>query len=249
MRHTFTALALILLPWLASCQVVDDESTVLITGANRGVGLALVKEFQEIGFNVIGTARNPDSATDLKSTGARVIALDVTSQSSVDAMAELLDGISIDVVVNNAGILGGDSTDLARLDIEDVSRVMDVNTLGPLRVIQALHPNVRDSERKMFVNISSMMGSNTLNTFGQYAGYRASKAALNAINKTFAEDFGEDGLVFVVMHPGYVQTDINNGRGEISSTESASGLVKVIRSLDEEDNGKFYDWQGDQLPW
>jgi NAD(P)-dependent dehydrogenase (short-subunit alcohol dehydrogenase family) len=214
-----------------------DKGTVLITGANRGIGLALAQQFSAAGYEVIGTARNPEGATELRKTGARVEQLDVADQASVDALAKRLQGVAVDIVINNAGIKGQDTRDLAAMDVNAMMRTLDVNTLGPLRVIQALYPNVQ------------AMGSNELNTWGCCADYRASKAALNAINTTLALDFGKQGVTFVVFHPGYVQTDMNEGQGNITPTQSASGLLAVISELSPTDNGKFYDWRGKELPW
>lgn len=233
----------------AALPVQAAEGTVLITGANRGIGLALADTFSEAGYQVIGTARDPATAAELKKTGARVERLDVTDQASVDGLAANLKGVPIDIVINNAGIKGQDSRDLASLDVSRMMRVLDVNTLGPLRVIQALYPNAEQGKRKLFVNISSMMGSNQLNTWGCCADYRASKAALNAINTTLAQDLGKEGMTFVVFHPGYVQTDMNEGKGNITPEQSAAGLFAVITKLGTGDNGKFYDWQGKELPW
>lgn len=225
------------------------EGTVLITGANRGIGLALAQQFAAAGYTVIGTARKPAQATELKASGARVVQLDVTDQASADALAKTLDGVAIDIVINNAGIAGERSRDVANLDLASMQRELDVNTFGPLRVIKALLPNVESSKRKQFVNVSSMMGSMELNTWGCCVGYRASKAALNSINKTLSVDLADRGFTFVVVHPGYVQTDMNDGKGNITTEQSATGLYKLISGLDREDNGKFYDWQGEELPW
>ena len=227
----------------------DSKGTVFITGANRGIGLALARNFTDAGFSVIGTARKPEQATELKETGARVEQLDVTDQASVDAMAQRMAETPIDILINNAGIKGGDTKDMASMDVENMEWVLNVNTLGPVRVMKALFPNVQSSERKMVVNISSTMGSIERNTWGCCAGYRASKSALNSINKTFAVDFGKQGVTFVVMHPGYVQTDMNEGQGNITPNQSGVGLMKVITGLDASDNGKFYDWEGNELPW
>jgi len=227
----------------------DSKGTVFITGANRGIGLALARNFTDAGFEVIGTARKPDQATALKETGARVEQLDVTDQASVDAIAQRIGETPIDILINNAGIKGDENRDMATLDVENMEWVLNVNTLGPVRVMKALFPNVQSSERKIFVNISSTMGSIERNTWGCCAGYRASKSALNSINKTFAMDFAKQGVTFVVMHPGYVQTDMNDGQGNITPKQSAVGLMNVITGLDASDNGKFYDWQGNELPW
>lgn len=227
----------------------DSNGTVLITGANRGIGLALAEKFQAGGFDVIGTARSPDKANDLKALGVRVEQLDVTDPASVSALAQRLDGMPLDILVNNAGIKGHDARDLADLDIEQLDTTLDVNTLGPLRVIQALFANVRAGDRKVFANISSMMGSMEMNTWGCCLGYRASKSALNSFTKTLSVDYKDEGLVFVTMHPGYVQTDMNDGQGNITTAQSADGLFNVISGLTVDDNGKYYDWQGKELAW
>ena len=228
---------------------VDSKGTVFITGANRGIGLALAQHFGNLGFEVIGTARNPDKAAELKASGAQLVQLDVTDQASVDAMAKKLAGQPIDILINNAGVKGKDSKDMASVDVDNIEWILNVNTLGPVRVMKALFPNVQSGQRKTIVNISSTMGSIERNTWGCCAGYRASKTALNSINKTFAVDLGEQGVTFVVMHPGYVQTDMNDGGGNITTDQSAAGLMDVIIGLDASDNGKFYDWQGKELPW
>jgi len=227
----------------------DSKGTVLVTGANRGIGLALARHFGDAGYTVIGTARDPIDATELQATGARVEQLDVTDQASVDAMAQRLAGTPIDILINNAGVKGDDNRDMATLDVDNMAWVLNVNTLGPVRVIKALFPNLQAGGRKVVVNISSTMGSIERNTWGCCAGYRASKSALNSINKTFAADYGKLGITFVVMHPGYVQTDMNDGQGSITPDQSAAGILKVATGLDASDNGRFYDWQGDELPW
>ena len=250
MKNIFKMVLVLLLSLFSiNTFAVDSKGTVFITGANRGIGLALAQSFSEAGYTVIGTARKPEQATDLKETGARVEQLDVTDQASVDAMAQRLAGTPIDILINNAGIKGNDNKDMGSLDVEDMEWVLNVNTLGPVRVMKALFSNVQSSERKMVVNISSTMGSIERNTWGCCAGYRASKTALNSINKTFAVDYGKLGLSFVVMHPGYVQTDMNEGQGNITPQQSGSGLMNVITGLNASDNGKFYDWQGEELPW
>ena len=227
----------------------DSSGTVLITGANRGIGLALAEKFRDSGYDVIGTARNPEKAGDLNALDVRVEQLDVTDPASVSALAQRLDGLALDIVVNNAGIKGHETRELADLDIEKLHLTLDVNSLGPLRVIQALFPNVRAGERKVFANISSMMGSMEMNTWGCCLGYRASKSALNSLTKTLSVNYKDDGMVFVTMHPGYVQTDMNDGQGNITTEQSAEGLFNVISSLTADDNGKYYDWQGKELPW
>lgn len=227
----------------------QSAETVLITGANRGIGLALAKQFTEAGYSVIGTARTPAKATELASLGVRIEQLDVSDAASVAAFASSLKGQSIDILINNAGVIGHNAKTFAELDIEQLDGVYTINALGPMRVTQALLSNLESSERKLVANISSMMGSMELNTWGCCMGYRASKAALNSFNKTLAVEMGKQGYVFVVLHPGYVKTDMNKGAGAITTLDSATGLFTVISQLKADDNGKFYDFNGKAMPW
>jgi len=250
LRFSFAGLMVMLLSVTSiTSRSAESAGTVLITGANRGIGLALAEQFIDGGYTVIGTARKPVQAAELKAAGARVEQLDVTSQASVDALARHLTGESIDILINNAGIIGHDAQDFAELDVNKLDRTMDVNLYGPLRVTQALLPNVYQGKIRLVVNMSSMMGSMEMNTWGCCVGYRASKAALNSANKSLALDLGKQGLTFVVMHPGYVKTDMNKGKGNYSAQESAAGLYTVISGLDKSDNGKFFDFHGKELPW
>ena len=178
-------LGLCLLLPIASAQSADAKGTVLITGANRGIGLALSEQFIKGGYTVIGTARKPAAADALRAAGAQVEQLDVSSQESAAALAERLQGTPIDIVVNNAGIIGHNSKDFASLDVDQLHGVLDVNSLGPLRVTQALLPNLEAGQGKTVVNISSVMGSIEKN-WGCCIGYRASKSALNMMNSTLA---------------------------------------------------------------
>ncbi len=229
--------------------VEESAGTVLITGANRGIGLALAKEFSAAGYSVIGTARKPDEAIALAKLPARVLKLDVTQPASVAKLASELSDEPIDILINNAGILRQEAPEFADVDIEAMVLQYQVNTLGPLRVAQALMPNVQASERKVVVNISSMLGSMELNSFGSMMGYRASKAALNSVTKTLALDMADTGGIFVALHPGYVKTDLNDGRGAIETSESAAGLYSVIEDLALDDSGKFYSYDGKPMPW
>jgi NAD(P)-dependent dehydrogenase (short-subunit alcohol dehydrogenase family) len=250
MSATRNFLITLSLAWVfAVSPALAGKGTVLITGANRGIGLALAEQFVEAGYQVIGTARKPAKATELEKLGARVEQLDVAEPDSVAAMAKRLQNTPIDILVNNAGITGHMAADLAATDIEQLDWVFQVNSLGPLRVTQALLPMLDSGDKKQVVNISSMMGSMELNTWGGYIGYRGSKAALNSFNQTLAVEMGKQGYVFVVMHPGYVQTEMNKGAGEISPQESATGIFKVIEGLKPSDNGAFYDNNGKAMPW
>ena len=185
---------------VASAEV---SMTVLVTGANRGIGLELVHQMRARGHQVIGTARKPEQAMELKETGARVVQLDVTDSNSIRAMAEQLKGQRIDLLINNAGMLGHNAQSFAETDFDQVIATFDVNSLGPMRVTQALLPNIMAGSGKTVIQISSTMGS-IANNSGGYYGYRASKAALNMLNSSLALELADNGITSVVMHPGWV---------------------------------------------
>ena len=241
-----TALSVILsLPFAATA---NDKGVVLVTGANRGLGLEFVKQLQGMGYEVIGTARNPDKATDLKATGARVEQLDVADQASVASLATRLMGVPVDILINNAGMLNRADSTLDTLDFEVMERSFQVNSLGPLRVSQALLPNLKAGERKTIVSITSRLGSIELSTGGLYS-YRTSKTALNQINKIISTELAPQGFTCVVMHPGWVRTDMGGANATLAKAESISSMLKVIEHLTIESTGKFFNYDGEELPW
>jgi NAD(P)-dependent dehydrogenase (short-subunit alcohol dehydrogenase family) len=228
--------------------VSNDDTTILITGANRGIGLALAKKFHQQGYRVIATARKPKNAKELQSLGVEIVALDIADSVSVSTLKETLKGRAIDILLNNAGIGGHSTGKFKDLDIERLNKVFDVNSLGALRVIQALMPNMQQSRHKVIASVSSRMGS-IQNNSGGAIGYRASKSALNSFNKSLSVEFAKQGFVFVVLHPGWVRTDMTNDRATYSTTESAQGLFRVVTGLSKDDNGKFYDLHGKSIAW
>jgi len=228
--------------------ISDPPSTVLVTGANRGIGLALAHYFHQHGFAVIATARKPKEAHELKTMGVEVLPLDITDPTSIAALKSELAGRPIDILLNNAGIKGHNTATLDDLDIEQLKTTFDVNSLGALRVIQALMPNLKIGSQKTVVNMSSRMGSITDNTGGAM-GYRASKGALNNFNKSLSIEFSEQGFVFVVLHPGWVRTDMTSDQATYSTDESAKALFKVITELSQRDNGRFYNLHGESIAW
>jgi len=225
-----------------------EQPTALVTGANRGIGLELATQLKAAGYNVIGTARKPAEATALKAVGARVEQLDVTDAGSVAALAERLEGVAIDLLINNAGV-GGDGADSIReLDVDGMAVTYAVNAIGPMRVTQGLLPNLEAGDGKTIVHISSVMGSIQNNWGGAY-DYRASKAALNMLNSSLAKELGKEGFTSVVLHPGWVQTRMGGESAPVNPADSVAGLLKVIGGLEDKDNGKFYDYQGEPIPW
>jgi NAD(P)-dependent dehydrogenase (short-subunit alcohol dehydrogenase family) len=226
----------------------EDSGTVLITGANRGLGLEFVKQLKAKGYTIIATARQPAKATALNATGARVEQLDVTSQASVDALAGALKGVPIDILINNAGMVNRADSSLDTLDFAAMARSFQVNSLGPLRVTQALLPNLLAGIDKTIINITSRLGSIELSTGGLYS-YRTSKAALNQINKIISVELAPQGFTSIVMHPGWVKTDMGGPDATLEVEESINGMVAVIESLSSADSGKFFNYDGQELPW
>lgn len=232
---------------------VDDstentELTVLITGANRGIGLELARQYSSAGWQVIGTARRPDAAEELRGTGARVMQLDVTDQQSVERMAEELGDDSIDVLINNAGIFPT-SRSVSNIDFDVFNRTLAVNTVGPVRVTQALLSNLRGGGLKKVINITSNLGSITENTNGGAYGYRESKAALNMFTRSLAAELRPEGFICIVLHPGWVQTDMGGAKAPVTVKDSVSGIRKVIDNLTPEDNSTYWTHEGNQLQW
>ena len=241
-------LAAIMLSAIANPAPAADGQTVLITGANRGIGLEYARQFAAKGYNVIGTARDPAAATELRAIIERIETLDVADAASVAALAKRLDGMAIDILINNAGVGGRDDNDLASIDFEQMQNTFAVNAFGPLRVIQSLMPNLRLGQRKLVIGMSSQLGSIERSNGGMYA-YRASKTALSQFNKILASELGPQGFVFTVLHPGWVQTEMGGANATLTPQESVRGLVGVIEKLGPDDNGRFYDYQGKTIPW
>lgn len=222
--------------------------TVLITGANRGIGLDLARAYAADGWKVIGTCREPDAASDLKAVaGVEILALDVTDDASVTALGEKLRGRPIDLLLNNAGVNYRGGT-LAEIDYGNWAKTMDANVFGPMRVCDVLRDNVLASDRKQMAFVSSKMGSIAECTGGSYM-YRSSKTALNMAVKCLSLEFGSQGLTAVMFHPGHVRTDMGGPSAPVLPTESAAGIKSVLDGLKPSDNGRFFNYDGAELPW
>jgi len=226
----------------------------LVTGSNRGIGLALVGQILDRGGSVEATARDPERATALKHIGRQahrrlgIHACDIASDESVEALGRLLAGVPIDVVINNAGVFGNEGA-LDALDFADALRAFDVNALGALRVTRTLLPNLRLGSRKLLLHITSGMGSIADNASGGYYGYRMSKAALNMASKSIAIDFAHVGITSVVVNPGWVKTDMGGDHAPLDVADSASHLMDLIDRRKFEDSGAFFDRTGERYPW
>lgn len=222
-------------------------ATVLITGANRGIGLALSQRFAARGDRVIGVCREGSEA--LARSGAQVVeGVDVADDRAVAALPSYLGDVRIDVLVLNAGILGRESFDgLDAAAFDSMRRQFEVNALGPLRVAHALRGHLADGARVGI--ITSRMGSVADNGSGGYYGYRASKAAVNAIGKSLAIDLRPRGIAVALLHPGYVATDMVGGTGDVTPDEAARQLVERLDALTPERSGHFFHANGTELPW
>lgn len=217
--------------------------TVLITGANRGIGLELSQQYAADGWDVIQTCRNP-SAAGL----SEALKLDVTNPEDVCNAAEELSGRPIDVLINNAGVIGQRDAELGKIDYGLWEETFRINTLAPIRVAEALAENVSVSDRKTIIFISSVMGSIARNAGGHYL-YRSTKAALNAAMVSLSLELKARGVVCVSMHPGWVQTDMGGPTAAVSVPDSAAGIRRVAAGLNPSDNGRFYDYTGEEIPW
>lgn len=219
-------------------------ASVLITGANRGIGVALARHFAGRGDSVIGVCRRSSEA--LEATGARVERdVDVTSDAAVAALARKVDERSLDLLVLNAGVLRDDDLDSVALD--DVRAQLEVNAIAPLRVARALRGALRPGGK--LAVMTSRMGSIGDNGSGGYYGYRMSKAALNAMAMSLARDLRAARIAVAVLHPGYVKTDMTDQQGNLTAEESARLLVERIDGLTLETSGTFWHANGQILPW
>lgn len=253
-------LALLLpLSWLSMSLLPAQEAkretrpfegmTVLVTGANRGLGLEFAKQLSAGGAEVFGTARKPEEASDLAKTGAQVVALDVTDEDSVASLAKRFAERPLDLLINNAGISSRAARKEGEIQFDKLAQVLDVNLLGPMRVSHALLPALERGEGKRIVNISSRLGSIELNAGGGFTGYRESKAGLNMFSRSLARELAPKGIHCLALSPGWVRTDMGGTDAPLSPEESIRGMLEVIAELDAESSGEYRQWDGETLPW
>lgn len=235
--------------------------TILITGSNRGIGLGLAEAYAERGWRVIATARNPSRADELNALDGKydnltVDELDVTDDSEIDALAKKYEGTAIDVLLNNAGVLGDiDKQNAQNIDYDEIKFIMDVNVYGPMKMAKAFLPHVGASEQKKILTMTSGLGSMTLTQrLGRFYGYRMSKAAVNMAMRAMHADLKGEGYVIGLIAPGQVQTELLfasgfRGPGSITVDESVAGLLGVIDGVNAETVGLPINYDGQAIPW
>lgn len=227
-------------------------ANVLITGANRGIGLEMVKLYAQRGDTVLACCRDAAKAEALNAVpgNVEVIEVQVSDGDSVASLANALGDRPVDILINNAGMAGPayDQQNVLAMDFEGWADTFAVNTMAPVRVMQALMANLKASDSAKVVTITSQMGALSLDMPVAYA-YCTSKAALNKFMKMAALELGKEGISVCVIHPGWVQTDMGGPNADITPQESAQGIVSTIDGLNMETNGSFWKWNGEVHGW
>jgi NAD(P)-dependent dehydrogenase (short-subunit alcohol dehydrogenase family) len=232
--------------------------TVLITGANRGLGLGLARVYREDGWRVIAVARRPsDELLALEDGMLEVWQRDLTDDDALEDLADSLAGRRLDVLINNAGRMAkpagtrpGESVQgFGWFDRELLHDVFDINLFTPMRLVELFADRIARSGRGRIVNLSSTLGSIGLNDSGGLYAYRASKAGLNAITRSMAADLAGERVIAVAMHPGWVRTDMGGSKADLDIDTSVRGIKRVVDGLQPADSGRFLAWDGSELPW
>jgi NAD(P)-dependent dehydrogenase (short-subunit alcohol dehydrogenase family) len=229
-------------------------ANVLITGANRGIGLELARAYAKGGERVFACCRAPDKAKALDDlagvSGGRVTihGMDVGEGASIEAAARAIGDAPIDILINNAGVVGGEPQSLQSIDFDAWIDAFRVMTLGPFRVVRAFLPNLKRAAAPKVMTLTSQIGASTW-PFGAYYAYGSAKAAVNRVMQSLARDLKGDNIAVAMVHPGWVRTDMGGPNAEISVEESAGGIRNVIAGLGLADTGKFFKWNGDIHPW
>jgi NAD(P)-dependent dehydrogenase (short-subunit alcohol dehydrogenase family) len=229
--------------------------SALITGASRGLGLEFARQYLADGWQVYAACRDPASASELRRLAGvsddklRILAMDVTDPPSIHEAATELDGQAIDLLLNNAGIIGPRGQTIGNIDYEAWAEVLAVNTMGPMRVSEAFVEHVARSDRKLIVTLTSGMGSIADNSSGGSILYRSSKAAVNMVMRSLAIDLAPRGITCVVVNPGWVRTDMGGPNANLQPAESISALRRLIATLGPEQSGKFFNHTGREYPW
>ena len=230
--------------------------TMLITGANRGIGLEFVRQYAADGWRVVACCRKPAAAEALNRLAAQypdqitVHALDVTDHAQIDQLAQTLSEQPIDLLINNAGVYPparGDA--LGETDYAAWQQAFAVNTMAPLKITEAFILQIARSKLKTIVTITSKMGSIADNRGGGSYIYRSSKAGVNIVMKSLSIDLSPQKIIAILLHPGWVKTDMGGPGALITAEQSVTGMRRVIGNLTLQDSGKFYAFDGKEVPW
>ncbi|HLP99287.1 MAG TPA: SDR family oxidoreductase [Sideroxyarcus sp.] len=231
--------------------------TLLITGANRGIGLEFCKQYAAAGWRVLACCREPDKAEALKQLAAhhpdliQLHALDVADHAQIEQLAHTLSGEAIDLLINNAGVYPASDKrgGFGHTDYAEWIAAFNINTMAPLKMVEAFIEQIARSQQKLIVTITSQMGSIDDNGSGGSYLYRSSKAAANMVVKSLAVDLKGRGITAVAFHPGWVKTDMGGPNAMISTEQSVADMRKVIAGLTLADTGKFIGNDGVVIPW
>lgn len=230
--------------------------TLLITGANRGIGLEFSRQYAEDGWHVLACCRHPDKSDALKELAAqypeliKIHPLDVADHAQIERLAQTLSKESIDLLINNAGIYPvSDASGFGHTNYAEWMSAFSINTMAPLKMAEAFAKQIARSKQKSIVTITSLMGSIADNSSGGNYLYRSSKAAANMVVKSLAVDLRQQGITAVAFHPGWVKTDMGGPNAMISTAQSVTRMRQVISSLTLADSGKFFDYECNVLPW
>ncbi|MCP4187735.1 MAG: SDR family oxidoreductase [Gammaproteobacteria bacterium] len=227
--------------------------TILITGANRGIGLELTRQFAESGWKILACCRSPENAEHLNriatdSPAVEVYPLDVTDYDQLAGLSLQLKGKKIDILLSNAGIYGPRTSVFGQVDVKAWRQVLEINTIAPLMLAQTFVEQVAASEQKVIAVISSRVGSIEDNSSGGGYIYRSSKTAVNQVVKSLSIDLVERGISTLSLHPGWVKTDMGGSEAEIFPAESVAGLKQILTGAGLSENGMFFDYDGSVIP-
>jgi NAD(P)-dependent dehydrogenase (short-subunit alcohol dehydrogenase family) len=214
---------------------------IVVTGANRGIGLEIARQCAARGDEVFAAARDPERADALRALNVHTFRCDVASDESVRAFAGQVHG-AIDAVINNAGVMGHMAS-FEDFDLDDAMAAFSINALGPVRVTRAFLPHLRRGATRKVLHVSTGMGSIEDNKSGGAYAYRMSKAALNMMNRSLAVDLADEGIVACVINPGWVQTDMGGAHAPVPVAESVRGILARLEEMGPADSGAFLDWQ------
>jgi len=227
-------------------------SSVLVTGANRGLGYEFVKQYSEKGFNVFACCRNIGHAKNLTelavaSSNIKIYELDVSNIKSIKILSEQLQDKKIDVLINNAGIYR--SSSVGNINYDEWLESFKINTIAPYQIIENFLDQIINSDLRKVISITSKMGSIDDNTSGGSYIYRSSKTALNSMMRSLTYDLKNQGIATLTLHPGWVRTDMGGPGGWIDAFESVQGMIKQIDKLTIDDSGKYLDYAGKNINW